>query len=72
MQTVMRRYGVDQPYEKLKALTRGQAVTQQTLADFLDTIDGIPEPAKAALKELTPSIYTGNAAAQAHALKSWL
>lgn len=72
VQTVMRRYGVDQPYEKLKALTRGQAVTQHSMATFLDTLTGVPQPAIDALKELTPAIYTGNAAAQARDIKNWL
>jgi adenylosuccinate lyase len=64
IQTVMRRYGVEQPYEKLKALTRGQSIDAQTLAAFVDTLD-IPEPAKQALRALTPATYTGNAAEQA-------
>eukprot|EP00884_Botryococcus_braunii_P015932 jgi/Botrbrau1/3021/Bobra.0070s0017.1 len=72
VQTVMRRYGVEQPYEKLKALTRGQAVTQQSMAAFLDTLEGLPQPAIDALKQLTPATYTGNAAAQARDLKNWL
>ncbi|QQD20004.1 adenylosuccinate lyase [Spongiibacter nanhainus] len=64
IQTVMRRYGVESPYEKLKALTRGQSINQQTLATFIDSLE-IPEAAKAELRALTPASYIGNAAAQA-------
>ena len=64
IQTVMRRYGVEEPYEKLKALTRGQRVTAQRIRDFIDTLD-IPEDAREALRELTPASYIGNAADQA-------
>ena len=63
IQTVMRRYGVPEPYEKLKALTRGQAMSQSLLESFIDTL-AIPDEAKAALKALTPATYTGNAAEQ--------
>src|SRR5690606_29241212 len=64
IQTVMRRYDVEQPYEKLKALTRGQRIDQATLRAFVDTLD-IPAEAKALLRELRPDTYVGNAAAQA-------
>ena len=64
IQTVMRRYGVEQPYEKLKALTRGQRVSAETLRRFVDDLN-IPTEAKAAILALTPAGYTGNAAAQA-------
>jgi adenylosuccinate lyase len=64
IQTVMRRYGVEQPYEKLKELTRGQTVTAEVVAGFIDTLD-IPEEAKQRLRQLTPDRYTGNAAQQA-------
>ncbi|HSC75938.1 MAG TPA: adenylosuccinate lyase [Pseudomonadales bacterium] len=64
IQTVMRRYGVPEPYEKLKALTRGQAMTREVLQEFIDTLD-IPAAAKTALKAMTPASYTGNATAQA-------
>ena len=63
IQTVMRRYGVEQPYEKLKTLTRGQKVTAQRLREFIDTLE-IPEAARDALMELTPAGYTGNASEQ--------
>ena len=61
VQTVMRRYGIPEPYEKLKALTRGTAVTRELLHDFIQTLD-IPPAAKKRLLELTPSRYLGNAA----------
>jgi len=60
VQTVMRRYGVEQPYEKLKALTRGKRIDQSTLHEFIDTLE-IPEPAKAELKKLRPRDYIGYA-----------
>ena len=65
IQTVMRRYGVAEPYEKLKALTRGQAMTRDVLQKFINTLD-IPAEAKAALQAMTPASYTGNAAKQAN------
>jgi adenylosuccinate lyase len=58
VQTVMRRYGVPEPYEKLKALTRGQVVNQKLLAEFIGTLD-IPDNEKQRLLELTPETYTG-------------
>ena len=61
IQSVMRRYGIPEPYEKLKALTRGQAVTQALLVQFVDSLD-IPDAEKARLRELTPETYTGLAA----------
>lgn len=64
IQTVMRRYGVPEPYEKLKALTRGQDITQASLSVFIKTLE-IPESAKQALLAMTPKSYTGNAAEQA-------
>ncbi len=67
MQTVMRRYGVEQPYEKLKALTRGQRITQAQLQAFIDTLE-IPPEAREQLRQLTPASYTGNAAEQAAAI----
>ena len=64
IQTVMRRYNVDQPYEKLKALTRGQKINQQVLEQFVDTLD-IPEEGKVLLRSLRPENYIGNAIDQA-------
>ena len=64
VQTVMRRYGIEKPYEKLKALTRGKAIDKETIQAFVETLD-IPEEAKAGLRAMTPASYTGNAAEQA-------
>jgi len=67
IQTVMRRYGIEQPYEKLKALTRGHRITRTDLARFIDSLD-IPDETKTRLKALSPGGYTGNASAQAKAI----
>jgi adenylosuccinate lyase len=61
IQTVMRRYGVPNPYEQLKELTRGRTLTAQDLVRFIDTLD-IPEEARARLRALTPADYVGKAA----------
>ncbi len=58
IQMVMRRHGIDQPYERLKGLTRGQKVTQEGLAAFIQTLD-LPEEAKHRLLTLTPARYIG-------------
>ena len=63
IQTIMRRYGVDEPYEKLKALTRGQTITAEILSEFVATLE-IPEEAKSAIRQMTPANYIGNAIAQ--------
>ena len=68
IQTVMRRYGIEQPYEKLKELTRGQAMNRATIQAFVEALD-LPEEARRALLALTPAGYTGNAAEQARALE---
>ena len=68
IQTVMRRYGIENPYEKLKALTRGKhGITPESLRAFIENL-AIPEEAKARLLALTPANYTGNAALQARSL----
>jgi adenylosuccinate lyase len=67
IQTLMRRYGLEKPYERLKGLTRGQRIGRAELAEFIDALE-IPEAAKAELKALTPAGYTGNAAEQARAV----
>ncbi len=67
IQTVMRRYGIEQPYEKLKTLTRGKRIDQAGFAAFIDTL-ALPDEVKRELKALTPGTYIGNAAAQAKAL----
>ena len=64
VQTVMRRYGIPNPYEKLKALTRGQAVTKEILLEFVQTLD-IPDAEKERLLKLTPETYIGLAEEQA-------
>lgn len=58
IQTVMRRYGVDNPYEQLKALTQGEAITRERLHQFIDQL-AIPDAAKTPLKALTPATYIG-------------
>lgn len=67
IQTIMRRYGVDEPYEKLKALTRGVTITPEILAEFVETL-AIPESAKADIRAMTPANYIGNAISQAKAI----
>ncbi len=63
IQTIMRRYGVEQAYEKLKDLTRGQDISAERLQKFITSLD-IPEPEKARLLEMTPDSYIGNAVEQ--------
>jgi len=67
IQTVMRRFGIEQPYEKLKAFTRGQVITKEMMLDFVDSLE-LSQAEKDALKALTPATYTGNAAEQAKAI----
>ena len=64
VQTVMRRYGIENPYEKLKDLTRGKGISAQALQTFIETLD-LPEEAKVQLRALTPANYIGSAVAQA-------
>ena len=64
IQTVMRRYNIEKPYEKLKALTRGKAMTPEVIKNFVESLD-IPDQAKAELMALTPGRYIGNAVDQA-------
>jgi len=71
IQTIMRRYGVAQAYEKLKDLTRGQGIEQARLQAFIADLP-IPEADKTRLLKLTPATYTGNAATQAQSLKTHL
>ena len=61
IQTVMRRYGVENPYEQLKELTRGRSISAAQLAEFVDRLP-IPEEAKLRLRALTPAGYVGKAA----------
>jgi len=62
IQTVMRRYGIEKPYEKLKELTRGKRVNQAAMAEFIDSL-ALPNDVKAELKMLTPASYIGRAIA---------
>ena len=74
IQTVMRRYRVENPYEKLKALTRGNAMTREAMLTFVesDELSAVSDSDKARLRELTPATYTGNAAEQARTIKDWI
>ncbi len=71
IQTVMRRYHIEEPYEKLKALTRGQSINKDTLATFINALD-IPEQAKLSLLAMTPSSYIGNAVELAENVESFI
>jgi adenylosuccinate lyase len=64
IQTVMRRYGIEQPYEKLKELTRGQRINADIIREFVGKLD-LPEHAKQQLIDMTPASYIGNAVKQA-------
>ena len=70
IQTVMRRYGISEPYEKLKAFTRGKVITATDIQAFIETeaLATLSESAKAELRALTPANYIGNAIAQAKAV----
>ncbi len=67
IQTVMRLYAIENPYEQLKELTRGKAISTEILVEFVQTLD-IPDAAKQQLLALTPATYTGNAADMAASL----
>jgi adenylosuccinate lyase len=60
----MRRHGIEKPYEKLKALTRGRRINANDMAEFIDTLE-LPESVKQQLQNLTPANYIGNAVDQA-------
>lgn len=68
IQTVMRRYGIEKPYEKLKELTRGQDMSRDVIQAFVAKLE-IPQAAKDELLALTPASYIGNAVAQARAVE---
>jgi len=68
IQTVMRRYGIEKPYEKLKELTRGQAMSARLIQDFVSRLE-LPEEARSELLALTPAAYIGNAVAQARSIE---
>ena len=65
IQTVMRRHGLPDPYERLKDVTRGRAMTREAIAAFVDTLVELPAEERERLKALTPGSYTGAAAALA-------
>ena len=69
IQTVMRRYNIEKPYEKLKELTRGKDMSPELIHEFVQNLD-MPQAAKDELMALTPASYTGNAAEQARNLGS--
>ncbi|MGH8457643.1 MAG: adenylosuccinate lyase, partial [Stenotrophobium sp.] len=64
IQTVMRRYGLPEPYEQLKRLTRGQKIGRDAIRSFVQSLE-LPEADKQRLLEMTPATYTGNALQQA-------
>ncbi|MBT9459546.1 MAG: adenylosuccinate lyase [Burkholderiaceae bacterium] len=68
IQTVMRRYSLPNPYERLKELTRGKAITREAIREFIETLE-LPEAEKARLRDLTPGSYTGKAAELARRLR---
>ncbi|MDD2894333.1 MAG: adenylosuccinate lyase, partial [Halothiobacillaceae bacterium] len=67
VQTVMRRYAIEQPYEKLKELTRGKRVNAASMREFIEKLD-IPDDAKTQLLAMTPASYIGNAEQQARSI----
>ncbi|SFR48539.1 adenylosuccinate lyase [Marinobacter daqiaonensis] len=67
IQTVMRRYNIEKPYEKLKELTRGKDMSPELIRNFVQSLD-IPQQARDELMALTPASYTGNASVQAGAI----
>ena len=67
IQTVMRRYGIEKPYEKLKELSRGHKLTEADVKAFINTLE-IPQEAKDQLISLTPMTYIGNAVEQAKSI----
>lgn len=71
VQTVMRRHGIEKPYEKLKELTRGNKLNAEGMREFIAKQD-LPEEAKIYLSNLSPATYIGNAAAQAKRIKEEL
>uniref|UniRef100_T1H9J7 ASL_C domain-containing protein n=2 Tax=cellular organisms TaxID=131567 RepID=T1H9J7_RHOPR len=68
IQTVMRRYGIEKPYEKLKELTRGKRVDGAGIQAFIDGLE-LPEEEKTRLKSMTPSTYIGHAVTLVDTLK---
>ena len=70
IQTVMRRYGAANPYERLKELTRGRTITREAIAAFIDTLAEVPAAERERLKAMTPGSYTGLATALAKRLQA--
>ncbi|RJT15988.1 adenylosuccinate lyase [Rahnella inusitata] len=68
IQTVMRRYGIEKPYEKLKELTRGKRVDAAGMQEFIDSLE-LPEEEKVRLKAMTPGNYIGRATTMVDELK---
>jgi adenylosuccinate lyase len=69
IQTVMRRYGAANPYERLKELTRGRTITREAILGFIDTLTDVPAAERERLKAMTPGSYTGLAPALAKRFK---
>ena len=67
IQTLMRQHGIEEPYEKLKNLTRGQTLDQAAITAMLEDL-ALPEEVKEQIRNMTPAGYTGNAAAMARRL----
>lgn len=72
IQTVMRKHAAPEPYEQLKAFTRGAAVSDESLRSFVDELEGVPEAQKIAMKEWSPQRYIGNAAEQAKQIRKYV
>ena len=68
----MRRYGIAEPYEKLKAFTRGQRITEEAMRRFVAEESGLPDEGMALMRGMEPRTYVGNAEAQAKKLKDAL
>lgn len=68
----MCRYGIEEPYEKLKAFTRGQQMTEKGMREFVESLEALPAEAKQSLVALSPASYLGNAQQQAQQLKQHL
>ena len=71
IQTVMRLHGIPEPYEKLKALTRGRTTNEESIREFVAALD-LPETDRERLLALTPAAYTGNAEAMARAIDRYV
>ena len=70
VQTVMRRYGISEPYEKLKKFTRGNEITQEAMHTFVEEESDLPEGGIALMDGMQPRTYTGNAEIQAKRVRS--